>query len=519
MSFKDRLKEEGIKYGKVALGVTVRAGKDILKEFSRGLGIEPDKSQSDTAEGKHYEIPKHKSGTLYGTTKSGFGSKKLYFPKGDWRHKLIIGGTGTGKNTMAENIVVNCDHGVCFADTTKGKSVDKILMASSEEKLEKTIVINHTIRERPLSVGTVKGTSNVFENDMLVAQWEDFFIQNFDIADKFRTRKLIKYAMKAVFSQEGMTVLDVVKFVENEDFRTHIVNSLSNEYREVRKYWNDFEGKDNKQSIIDPFLNRVGNIEGDTILRTTLGQLPKQRLEWDKWVDEGYTVLLKIPEKNLPAEAVKIITSLHIISIWKACLNRGDVFKQPNKQFSVILDEPQDFLGTNTKTIDNIFSKARAYRMNLISLFQSAEQIKEESQKLWKVMLHNQPDIIALSYADIPDFKGFDWDSLKQWEFLARVEGKKFIGKSLNPVNSKNRVQRDKREVNKIINRFKNKYNKDYQLVLNNIERRTRRWEEGASIREKKMQRSLENGTERMSSTDSQTKTEESSSSSISTNW
>ncbi|MCK8828136.1 hypothetical protein MWH25_10375 [Natroniella acetigena] len=523
MSLKDRFKEELEKFKDSSLKVAKKAGDSILEEYEKGLGLDSRKKKREEELGEKFDVPKvnKKGATLYGKAKTGVIRRNLYFPYGDWRHKLIVGGTGSGKNTWAENFVVNCPHGVAFLDNAKGSSVDNILRASSNEQLKKTIVLDHSIREQPLAVATVESIDNIFENDMLVSQWEDFFISNFDIGDKFRTRKVIRNALKAVFGVDNMTVLDAVEFVRNQDFRTYILNKLLGEdYRDVKRYWNEFdEMSDSKQlNYIEPFLNRTGNIKGDTILKTTLGQIPKEKLDYEKWVNENYKVLIKIPEKQLPAEAVRIISSLHMLNFWRACLSRGDVFDQPSKQFTVICDEPQGWLGKNTKVLDNIFSKARAYRMNVMCLIQSTEQIKDESSKLLNVILHNQPDIIALSYADIDGFRNFDWQNLSDYSFLARVNSHKFVGKSLKPVTSN--AERPKKEALAFCSHMRDKYNRHYLDVLNRIERRHRRWEEGASVIESQSQsESLDSGTKTTSSIDSQTKTSESSDSSIITNW
>ena len=510
MKLIDRFKKDSVKFWKYCFKVSKKAGYSIIREFEKGLGIE-DNGQKEPQKIPHQD----KKGTLY----AGFFKQKLYFEYGDWQHKLLIGKHGTGKNTIAENITINTPHGVAFIDDAKGSSIDKILRALPKEKLEKTVVLDHSKKKEPLALGAVKGVDSIFENDMAVGQWEDFFISNFEIGDLFRTRRLIRYAMKATFAVGGMTVLDAVKFVENEDFRNYCLSKIANkrEYRDVLEYWNNFdEMSDNqKQSHSAAFLNRTGNIMGDTILRTTLGQTPKEELNYEKWVNEGYTVLIKVPEKDLPTEVVRIISALHVLNLWRACLNRGDVFDDPSKQFTVICDEPQGWLGRNTRVLDNIFSKARAYRMNIICLIQSTAQIKGESSKLLKVMLHNQPDILALSYADINGLKSFDWESLRKYQFLARVQGEKFIAKGLKPVEP----VRSKEAVKRIYGLFRQRFNRHYRDVLNRIDRRIRRWDRANIKEEKKSRRSQGTGSKKMSNTESQKTTEDCSDSSIVTNW
>ena len=481
-------------FRKFFIDVFKGAGISILEEFEKAVGIKRDRSEPKRS------IPKQDKDGIH------YGKPGLYFDYGDWQHKLFIGKHGSGKNTLAENFVLNTPHGVAFLDNAKGSSITNILRSLPEKRLEKTVVLDHSNPKKPLGLGTAKEVDDIFENDMIVGQWEDFFISNFDIGDLFRTRKLIRYAMKAIFGAENTTILDSINFVEDQDYRDYILSQLDKEkYKDVLKYWNKFdEGVKNINEHSAAFLNRTGNLEGDTILKTTLGQHSK--LNYEKWVNNGYTVLIKVPEKDLPTEAVRIISAVHMIRLWRACLSRGDVFDQPDKQFTVICDEPQGWLKRNTKILDNIFSKARAYRMNIICLIQSIEQIRAESSKLLKIILHNKPDILALTEINLFDF---DWGSLNKYQFLARVQGQKFVGKGLKP-------PKFKREADDLYRMFRDIFNEDYRKVL---ERRFNRWEKVSTKEKKKSKTSQDTGLKKTSNTESQSKTEKSSDSSIVTNW
>lgn len=497
-----------------ALKLIKGCADEIVYTFSKGLlGVDLRKDV-DVEGSTNNSIPKiiTKDNGTYFATEGGLLSTKLYFPFGDWLHKIIIGSTGSGKSMWGSNYVINADHGCCFIDNAKGEAIDLILRSLSPEKLEKTVVLDHSDKHNPLAVGMIESADDIFKADMITDQWVNFFISNFGIEDKFRTQNILKHACKAVFGLDNATILDVIELIKSEDYRNKVISKLSSDYRDVKEFWNGFDEMSDgqKRQYIDPILNRTGILMTDTNLKTTLGQIPNRKLEYKKWMDEGWNVLIKVPgegDNRLSSTAVKCITALHVLSFWQAGLRREGVWNKPSKQFTVIADEPQNWLGSNEKALDDIFSKARKSRLNIMCLIQSTEQIKDESSKLLKVILHNQPDILAFSETEI--FKDFDFESLKQWHFLAKMRNGQFVAKAPAPPKK----LRDQKEINKIIERCKDKYNKNFEIVRSNIERRYRNWlDQSMNVNQCESQT---NTSKTSLSQDSQKETTKSSSSSI----
>lgn len=426
-----------------------------------------------------YSPPKRmikNEGISFGYKTNGIVKRKLKFPKNDWIHKIIIGSSGSGKTTWAEKYVINSDDGVCFIDNTSGEAVNRILRALPDERLEKTVVLDHSDKNHPLPIGLVKGGDNIFQNDMITEQWVDFFITNFGVKDLFRTQELIRYTCKAVFSVDNATVLDTVQFVLDGGFRNRVLCKLDkDEFKDTIDYWNRFnqmdESKQRRHS--EAFLHRVGILLSNTFLKVTLGQRPNRNIKYRKWMDEGYIVLIKCPETHISEQSMRIIVSLHVLSFWRSALSRRGMKNPHERQFTIIADEPQSWLSNNVNVLDDIFSKARKYGLNIFCLFQSTEQIRKKSRALLTVIEDNEPDIIALSKTNLLRMekrrKRIDWENLEKYNFYAKLRNTKiFKGRCLGTLD----YVRDMKEVNKFIERQKNKYNRYYKKVLKNINRR-----------------------------------------------
>lgn len=420
-------------------------------------------------------------GVLAGYDVSNLLKQKIGFPVNDWRSKLILGPSGCGKTTWGENYVLNCDHGVCFLDNTSGKGVDRII-----ERLDRDyIVLDHSDMHYPLPVGVFKKTDDVFSNDLIVDQWIDFFISNFGIEDQYMTQELIAYSCKAAFEMEKATIYDVVRLVMDQGYRNHILANVRD--KDTREWWDRFECHSLKeqQRISESFLRRAGIIFRNKFLKVTLGQIPKRELEYKKWMDEGKTVLIKIPENKLGRLSVRIIASLHMLAFYQAALSRGE----GGRQFTIVADEPQNWLSKNADRLDDIFSKARKYGMNIICLFQSTEQVRKESPALLKIIMDNEPDIIQFHETG--------------YRFDAKISGREY--ENLKAPGIKKKIQ------DVVINR---EYNRHYQEVENEIERRIKLWAEGPGMKEKKSGL-RKNGLKGSVNPDSRTETGRSSGSSI----
>lgn len=457
------------------------------------------------------------TGMTFGHVASKWKKGKVYFPPLDYRHKIVLGCTGAGKTFWAINYVVNCDHGCAYLDNADGEAIDRILERLPEERLKKTVVLDHYNKKFPLPIGVIpKEYRDVFHSDAVVGSWVSFFEANFNIDRLYRTSELIAYSCKLAFSVEGTTFFDVIRIVKDGRYRKYLIRRLDRtNHRDIIEWWNTFDGYSDgkKVEIVSAFLHRAEVLFRDRMMRYTLGQMPKN-LDYRKWMDEGYTVLIKAPE-TLGEMSVRIIMAIHALSFWQAALTRDDIQKEQRTPFTLIGDEPQSWLFNNSTTIDNIFSKARKYGFGMICLFQSFDQIASESPALMKTMIANSPDLLVFRTSKKQlDIKEWDVETLPSYHFVGRVKGSKyFMAKAPAPAKK----LRGWDELNKIYRENRERFNLDYKEIDSTMERRMYlcRDEEETSTQEKSQLESQKSGSIRTSDLLSQNETEKSSNSSV----
>lgn len=194
------------------------------------------------------------------------------------------------------------------------------------------------------------------------------------------------------------------------------------EHQDTLNWWGRFDSLSlAKQSqVSESFLRRAGILFRDRFLKHTLGH-PAKELDYSKWINEGYTVIIRAPA-SLGKLTVRIIMAIHALNFWSAALSRESISPSKRTPFLLVTDEPQSWLSRNEDTLDDIFSKARKYGFGMVCLFQSFKQISKESPALLRIMLDNQPDLIVFGTSkeqvDLP----YNPEELPKYHFIGKVK-------------------------------------------------------------------------------------------------
>lgn len=367
-----------------------------------------------------------KPGVLFGYWKG----KPIHFKPTDHRHKIVLGATGTGKTVWAKNLVISRP-GIAYMDNADGLAAEEILRSLPEERLSKTVFLDHSDKRFPLPIGFISPATDVFSQDAVTAQMVDFFETNFGVEGQYMTTELISYACKATMALEGSTLLDVVKMVSNTDYRQSTLARLGGEHQDTLNWWDRFDSLSpaKRSQVSESFLRRAGILFRDRFLKYTLGY-PAKNLDYLKWINEGYTVIVRAPA-SLGKLTVRVIMAIHALNFWSAALSRESVHPSKRTPFLLVADEPQSWLSRNEDTLDDIFSKARKYGFGMICLFQSFKQISKESPALLRIMLDNQPDLIVFGTSkeqvDLP----YNPEELRKYHFIGKINGAEpFVAKA-----------------------------------------------------------------------------------------
>lgn len=398
------------------------------------------------------------------------GRKTVGFPADHHRHKVLEGGTGSGKTTWLINYALSlakAGRGFAYLDNADGSAAKRILNALPEECLQRTVFLDYGDEYHPLPATLSAPDNDIFAQDSLTNWWINFFIDNFGIEDQWRTRELIGYCCRACFGMPDATVLEVIQMASNPRVRDYVLSKC--EDKDVIQWWNRFEKLYNNEykqaQMAASFLTRMGNLQTDRKLKHVLFQRIKEPFRYRKWMDEGYIVIISVPE-DFGRLFTRTIMSLHMANFWNAALSRRTLPPNERKPYVIMTDEPQTWLSNNEQILDDVFSKARKYGLFIVCAFQDTSQIARESRHLAHVMFANTPDLILFRSDGQKDYNGIALHSLVDHEFICSTPG-------LEPFKAKNLpFAKPLGDRTYLIKACKEKYARSMQEVKNDIERR-----------------------------------------------
>lgn len=171
--------------------------------------------------------------------------------------------------------------------------------------------------------------------------------------------------------------LDRYTSIVEQDVKTNAKGEVSVKDKVVRDGQKTLDGKSGA------ILNRLDAFLGDDTLYNIFAQPPKEEMNFEKWMIEGKTIIIRVPDRVLSQLAVK--TLVHWITL-KVLMTRllMDNEGQENGAF-IIFNEPQTYLKDNSGLADlmaRIAVQGRKERLGSIFACHHIGQIKEIAEDL-----------------------------------------------------------------------------------------------------------------------------------------
>ena len=218
----------------------------------------------------------------------------------------FIGKQGSGKDTAIQNFVqsASINHGISsFIIDWIGEPGHRGMADGIRDLLPPNKVIDIDLANEdyivPMDLTEVIGKLGRKGSSRFAAEMMDFM----ELEGLTRSQKYLTEASKAA---KG-SLLNIKKLIEDEDFRLNRIEELSKEgnIRLARDLlsWGSNEQIGNK---CDPILNRLNVFFGDDTLYDIFAQQPKADVNFEQWMKEGKTVIIRIPKRKL-GNAAKVL--------------------------------------------------------------------------------------------------------------------------------------------------------------------------------------------------------------------
>lgn len=302
------------------------------------------------------------------------------------RHVYVIGQTGTGKSTLLVNMAVediNKGGGVAVVDP-HGDLISSILGLIPQSRMKDVIIFDPSDLWRPVGM-------NMLEYDFDKPEQKTFIVNElFSILDKLYDMKTVggpmfeQYTKNAILllmedmsasGGEPATLMEIPRIFTDDDFRYRKLSRITNPV--VVDFWTKeaaaATGEHSLANMSGWITSKFNNFIANDYMRPIIGQT-KSAFNFRQVMDSGKILLVNLSKGRIGEVNANLLGMVIIGKILMAALSRVDMQEKERKDFSLFIDEFQNFT-TDSSAV--IMSEARKYRLNLTVAHQFIAQLKE----------------------------------------------------------------------------------------------------------------------------------------------
>lgn len=278
-------------------------------------------------------------------------------------HEYIIGKTGAGKSTLAENELPR-EGGFTFIDP-HGQSAENIGATFSQViywepfdplcPLAINVFKRIPLPQRPLVAEQFLSSVKSIYPDNWGPNLED----------------ILRNALYVMLDNDTSPV-ELPRTLTDRAYRNRLLERCTN--KEVLNFWHDeFPKRKNPDDEIRSTLNKVRIFALNPTLRRVLSH---NTVNLGRIMDKGQRLVLNLSVSRMGEKPSAMLGALVINGLYQAALARSVIPETTRIDHRLIVDEWQNFA---TTTFGNILAEARKYKLHLTLLNQLTAQIRDDA--------------------------------------------------------------------------------------------------------------------------------------------
>lgn len=197
--------------------------------------------------------------------------------------------------------------------------------------------------------------------------WED--------AWSARMEYILNNTILALLEAPGSTLLGINRMLAEKEYRKRVVDQVTD--TEVKAFWTQEFAKYSDKFASEAtaaIQNKVGQFVSNSLIRNLVGQ-EKSTFNMREAMDQRKIILVDISKGRIGEDASRLLGAMIITKIQLAAMSRVDIPKYERADFTLIVDEFQNFA---TASFANILSEARKFNLSLIVGHQYIKQLDEK---------------------------------------------------------------------------------------------------------------------------------------------
>lgn len=298
------------------------------------------------------------------------------------RHMYIIGQTGTGKSVLLENLALQDmidGKGFAFIDP-HGDSAEALLSMVPKERTEDVIYFAPGEMDFPVGL-------NLFEfefpeqRDFLIQEAINMLYKLYDPQHQGiigpRYEHLFRNAALTVMAgPDGGTFIDIPKLFNDKQYVNQKLKYVTDQT--VLDFWQkEMPGSERSNEFGEVkswFVSKFGAFLSNEMMRNIIGQT-KSGFDLRQVMDEGKILLVNLSKGKTGELNAKLLGMIFVMKFYAAAMGRANIPESERKDFTVYVDEFQNF---STETFSDILSEARKYHLSLVVANQFVGQLTDE---------------------------------------------------------------------------------------------------------------------------------------------
>ncbi len=299
------------------------------------------------------------------------------------RHIYVIGQTGTGKSVFLENCIIQdiyAGKGVALIDP-HGDTAERLMAKVPPERAKDVVYFNPGDADFPMGW-------NIMEFDPKHPEQKDFLVQEaismlYKIYDPNRQGFMgprfeawfRNAALTVMADPEGGTFIEIPKVFTDDEYLKKKFKHVTDPV--IQDFWTGEMAQTDQHSkseMLGWFVSKFGAFANNEIMRNIVGQ-KKSAFDLREMMDDGKILFINLSKGLLGDINSQLLGIIFIIKFQIAAMSRADVPESERRDFSLYIDEFQNY---STDSIATILSEARKYHLSLIMANQFISQLDEK---------------------------------------------------------------------------------------------------------------------------------------------
>lgn len=294
------------------------------------------------------------------------------------RHLWILGKTGVGKSTLLLSIMkqdLKAKRGFALLEP-HGDLAEATLNAVPKYRKNDIVYFDPSDEANKITLNPLtapSGSDKTLVADGVMTAFQKVF--GFDESQAPRMLHIFRNCLLSLVEMPNATLMDVQRILVEPLYRKSVIARVSNSV--VRSFWHDEFGKwkpHDRTAFIASLQNKLGAFLTNPKLQRILGD-PKAKLDLRRIMDEGKVLIVNLSKGRLGENASNLLGTLIVTSLQLDAMSRANISEHSRRDFSIIMDEFQNF---TSPSIATFLSEARKYRTHLILANQYTQQMPEE---------------------------------------------------------------------------------------------------------------------------------------------